>query len=80
MLKDVKNFIQEIKSMEEQIDLSLFKNVFESQSPADYAQMIINTSSDKNKKIVAEIEDRISDLKERIKKISEREKKMLMRH
>ena len=75
VLKDVKNFIQEIKSMEEKIDLSLFKNVFESQSPADYAQMIINTSSDKNKKIVAEIEDRISDLKERIKKMSETEKK-----
>ena len=31
VLKDVKNFIQEIKLMEEQIDLSLFKNVFESQ-------------------------------------------------
>ena len=42
--------------------------------------MIISTSSDKNKKIVAEIEDRILDLKERIKKMSETEKKTLMRH
>ena len=37
--------------------------------------MIINTSSDKNKKIVAEIEERTSDLKERIKKMSQTEKK-----
>ena len=43
--------------------------------------MLINTSPDKNKEIVAEIEGRISDLKERIKKMSEaKKKKMLMRH
>ena len=37
--------------------------------------MLINTSPDKNKEIVAEIEGRISDLKERIKKMSEAKKK-----
>ena len=57
VLKDVKNFIQEIKSMSEKINLSLFKDFFESLSPADYAKMLINTSPDKNKEIVEEIED-----------------------
>ena len=44
--------------------------------------MLINTSPDENKEIVAEIEDRISGIKERIKKMSETGKKikMLMRH
>ena len=42
--------------------------------------MLINTSPDENKKIVAMIKDRISDLKERIKEMSGTEKKMLMRH
>ena len=68
VLKDVKNFIQEIKSMSEKINLSLFKDFFESSSPADYAKMLINTSSDENKEIVEEIKDRLSNLKERIKK------------
>ena len=48
---------------------------FESSSPTDYVKMLINTSPDKNKEIVAEIEGRISDLKERIKKMSEAKKK-----
>ena len=44
--------------------------------------MLIKTKNlDKNKEIVAEIKDRISDLKQRIKEMSETEKKkMLMRH
>ena len=63
----VKGSIQEIKSMSEKINLSLFEEFFESSSPADYAKMLINTSPDENKDIVAEIEDRISDLKERKK-------------
>ena len=68
--------------MSEKINLSLFEDFFESSSPADYAKMLINTSSDENKEIVVEIEDRMSHLKERIKKMSEKEKKikMLMRH
>ena len=37
--------------------------------------MLINTSPDENKKIVAMIKDRISDLKERIKEMSGTEKK-----
>ena len=75
MLKDVDNFTQEIESMSEKINLSLFEDFFESSSPVDYAKMLINTSPDENKKIVAETKYRISDLKDRIKKISEKEKK-----
>ena len=66
-LKNVKDSIQELKSMSEKINLSLFEEFFESSSPADYAKMLINTSPDENKDIVAEIGDRISDLKERKK-------------
>ena len=82
MLKEVKKFYQEIKSMEEKINLSLLEEFFESSSPADYAKILVNTSLNESKKIVEEIKDRISDLKDRIKKMSETEKKikMLMRH
>ena len=83
VLKDVKKFTQEIESMSEKINLSLFEEIFESSSPANYAQMLINTKNlDKNKEIVEEIKDRLSDLEERIKKMSKTEKKikMLMRH
>ena len=73
MLKDVKNFIQKIKSMEEKINLSLFEEIFESPSPADYAQLLINiNNSDKNKEIIAEIKNRTSDLKDRIIEMSEK--------
>ena len=61
--------------MSEKINLSLFEDFFESSSPADYAKMLINTSADEIKKIVAEIEDR-SDLKERIKKNERKRKKL----
>ena len=74
VLKDVNNFIQKIKSMEEKIILSLFEDFFEFSSPADYAKKFINTSPDKNKEFVEEIEDRISNLKDEIKKMSETEK------
>ena len=68
--------IQEIKLMEENINLSLFKDFFELSSPADYAKILINTkNSDQNKEIVAEIKNRISDFKYRIKNMSETEKK-----
>ena len=71
VLKDVNKFIEEIKSMEEKINLSLFEDFFESSSPSesssDYAKKLI-VSSDKNKEFAEEIKDRISDLKERIKK------------
>ena len=76
VLEYVKKIIQEIKSMEEKINLSLFKDFFESSSPADYAKMLINTkNADENKENVKEIEYRISDLKDRIRKMSEKEKK-----
>ena len=65
MLKNADNFAQEIESMSKKINLSLFKDFFESSSPADYAKMLINTSPNENKKVVAEIEDRISDLKDK---------------
>ena len=53
--------------MSEKINLSLFEDFFESSSPADYAKMLIKTKNlDKNKEIVAEIKDRISDLKQGI--------------
>ena len=49
VLKDVKNVIQEIKFIEEKINLSLLKDVFGLSSPANYAKMAINTSPDENK-------------------------------
>ena len=71
VFKDVKNFIQEIESMSEKIDLSLFEDFFES-LPADYAKMLINTSPDKNKEIVEVTKYRISDLKGRIKEMGKK--------
>ena len=75
-LKGVNKFIREIRSMEENINLSLFKDFFEFLSPADYAKELINIKNqDENKKIVKEIKDRISDLKDRIERMSDKEKK-----
>ena len=51
MLKDGKNFIQEIKSMEEKINLSLFKDFFAFSSPVDYAKTPINTNPDEIRKL-----------------------------
>ena len=80
VLKNVNEFTEEIKSMEEKINLSLFEDFFGFSSPADYAKMLINTKNqDKYKECVEEIEDRISDLEERIEKKSEKEKKIKMR-
>ena len=74
--KGVNKFIREIRSMEENINLSLFKDFFEFLSPADYAKELINIKNqDENKKIVKEIKDRISDLKDRIERMSDKEKK-----
>ena len=75
VLKDVDNFTQEIESMSEKINLSLFEDFFESSSPVDYAKKVINTSPDENKEFVEEAKYRILDLKRRIKKMSEKEKK-----
>ena len=76
MLQNVNEFIEEIKSMEEKINLSLFEDFFGFSSPADYAKELINTkNADKNKEYVEEIEDRISDSKDRIEQISDKEKK-----
>ena len=68
MLEDVKDFLQEIKSMSEKISLRLLEDFFELPSPADYQKLLINAENlDKNKEFVAEIKERISDLKDRIK-------------
>ena len=54
--------------------LSLLKDFFESSSPADYANDVINTKNpNENIEIVAKIKDRIK------KKMSEREKKLKCR-
>ena len=53
VLKDVNKFIEEIKSLEEKINLSLFKEFFELSSPAKYAKELINTKNrDENKERV----------------------------
>ena len=53
----------------------MLEDFFELPSPADYAKMLIDIKNpDENKKIVAEIEDRISNLKDIIKEMSETEK------
>ena len=44
-LKNKNKFIQEIRSMEEKINLRLFEDFFENSSPADYARMLINTKN-----------------------------------
>ena len=76
MLKDVNDFIKEIKLMEEKINLNLFEDFLESSSPAGYAKTLINIkNADENKETVAEKIDRISNLKDRIKETSETEKK-----
>ena len=69
MLEYVNKLIEEIKSMEEKINLSLFEEFFESSSPANYVKMLINIKKqhENKKKKIEEIENRISDLKDRIK-------------
>ena len=76
MLKDVNKFIEKIKSMEEKIYLSLFKEFFELSSQARYAKELINAKNwDESKERVEEIEYTISDSQDEIKKMSEKEKK-----
>ena len=68
VLNDVNDFIQEIKSIEQKINLGLFEDFFEL-LPADYAKTLINIkNADENKEIVGETKDRMSDLKDRIKR------------
>ena len=50
MLNYVKEKLQEIKLMEEKINLSLFEDFFESSSPADYAKILIIKMQMKTKK------------------------------
>ena len=56
MLQNVNEFIEEIKSMEEKINLSLFEDFFQSSSSADYAKMLINTKNrNENEEMVKKI-------------------------
>ena len=81
VLKDVNKFTEEIRSMEEKINLSLFEEFFEYSSPADFAKILINIKNrDKNKKNVEDIENRILALKDRIENMSKKEQKMRVRH
>ena len=76
VLKDVNKFIEEIKSLEEKINLSLFKEFFELSSPAKYAKELINTKNqDENKK--KDRRDKIQNIRFRRhnKRMSENEKK-----
>ena len=55
MSEVVNKNIEEIKSMEEKTNLSLYEEFFQSLSPANYAKMLINTKDlDKNKEFVEE--------------------------
>ena len=72
----INKFIQEIRSMEEKIDLSLFKDSFGFSSPAEYAKVLINTKNqDENKK--KDRRDKIQNIRFRRhnKRMSENEKK-----
>ena len=81
VLKDVNKFTEEIRSMEEKINLSLFEEFFEYSSPVDFAKILINIKNrDKNKKNVEDIENRILALKDRIENMSKKEQKMRVRH
>ena len=74
-LKNVNKFVQEIRSMEEKINLSLFEELFESSSPADYAKMLINIKNqDENKERVEEIKNRILNLKKRMSDKAKKDK------
>ena len=81
VLKDVNKFTEEIRSIEEKINLSLFEEFFEYSSPVDFAKILINIKNrDKNKKNVEDIENRILALKDRIENMSKKEQKMRVRH
>ena len=45
VLKNVDKFINEVRSMEEKIDLDLFEEFFEILSPAEYIKVLINTKN-----------------------------------
>ena len=80
VLESIKKFIQKIKSMTENINLSLFEEFFESLSPVDYAKRLINVKDpNESKEIVTEIKDKISYVKDRIKEMSEKEKTIKVR-
>ena len=70
--------------MAKNINLSLFEDFFESSSPVDYAKELVNVKDpNKNKEIVAEIKDRISNLKKQNKRNKQKRKKKIkvwMRH
>ena len=71
--EEVSKFIQKIKSLSKNINLSLFNEFFES-SPVDYAKYLINLKNKKEiKEFATEAESRISSLKDN--KRNERKRK-----
>ena len=81
VLKEVTKSIKKIESMAENINLSLFLELFEL-LPVDYSKCLINLKNRKeNKELVTEAKNRISDLKDTIRNMSKKEKKIVqMRH
>ena len=74
-LEDVNSFIQNIESMAEKINFSLFEEFFGSPSPVDYAKELINTKNpDENKKKCSRDKRQNIRFKRQNKKISETEK------
>ena len=75
-LEDVNSFIQNIESMAEKINFSLFEEFFGSPSPVDYAKELINTknSDEKKKKKCSRDKRQNIRFKRQNKKISETEK------
>ena len=74
VLEYVNKLIEEIKSMEEKINLSL-KNFLNHHHQVIMQKCLLLKIKMRTKKKVEEIENRISDLKDRIKRLSETEKK-----
>ena len=76
VLKDLKKYIQTT------INSSLFKEFFQSSSPANYVKNLINAKNlDENKKTVIEIKDTISNLKDNKRNERKRKKiKVRMKH
>ena len=64
VLKDVNDFIQEIKLIEEKINLSLFEDFFESSDQLIMQKCLLILRMQMKAGIVAEVKDRISDFKD----------------
>ena len=75
VLEDVNKFIQKIESIAEKTNLGLFEDFLNHHHQLNIEKALTDTKNPNEKKIVAQIKDRISNLKDRIKEMSETEKK-----